>query len=80
MTFQARLQDHIRTLGNINFELCRAFRNQSREADGPFRFVDGEMIEMFLDLDEGRQELVCEGLGPSVEDMRNLIEDLRRMH
>ncbi|KAM0258586.1 hypothetical protein ACHAQJ_003757 [Trichoderma viride] len=80
MTFQSRLQEYISTPGNLSFDLWRAFRNQNREGEGPYRFVDGEMIERFLDLDESKQELVCEGLGPSVEDMRNLIEELRRMH
>ncbi|KHN97019.1 DNA damage-binding protein 1 [Metarhizium album ARSEF 1941] len=80
LTFQSKLQDYIYAPGNISFDLWRAFRNQAREGDGPFRFVDGEMIERFLDLDEAKQELVCEGLGPSVEDMRTMIEELRRMH
>ncbi|OAA48405.1 DNA damage-binding protein 1 [Metarhizium rileyi] len=80
LTFQSRLQDYIYAPGNVSFSLWRAFRNKAREGDGPFRFVDGEMIERFLDLDEAKQELVCEGLGPSVEDMRNMIEELRRMH
>ncbi|KAL7819855.1 mono-functional DNA-alkylating methyl methanesulfonate N-term domain-containing protein [Trichoderma gracile] len=80
MTFQSRLQGFIQTPGNLSFDLWRAFRNQAREGESPYRFVDGEMIERFLDLDESQQELVCEGLGPNVEDMRNLIEELRRMH
>ena len=80
LNFQTRLQDYIHAPGNISFEVWRAFRNESRDAEGPFRFIDGEMIERFLDIDEGKQELVCEGLGPSVEDMRNIIEELRRMH
>ncbi|KAH6608537.1 dna damage-binding 1 [Trichoderma cornu-damae] len=80
MTFQSRLQEHISTPGNLSFDLWRAFRNQAREGEGPYRFVDGEMIERFLDLDENLQQLVCEGLGPSVEDMRNIVEELRRMH
>ncbi|POR38059.1 DNA damage-binding protein 1a [Tolypocladium paradoxum] len=80
MTFQTRLQEYIYAPGNIAFDLWRAFRNQTREGEGPYRFVDGEMMEKFLDLDEEKQELVCDGLGPSVEDMRNVIEELRRMH
>ncbi|OAQ87918.1 UV-damaged DNA binding protein [Purpureocillium lilacinum] len=80
LTFQAKLQDYIYAPGNISFDLWRAFRNQSREGEGPYRFVDGEMIERFLDLDEGKQELLCEELGPSTEEMRNIIEELRRMH
>lgn len=80
MNFQSRLQEYVLALGNIDFSRWRAFRNQNREAEGPFRFIDGEMVERFLDLDEGKQQLVCEGLGPSVEDMRNIIEELRRLH
>lgn len=28
----------------------RAFRNEVRDMDEPFRFVDGELVERFLDL------------------------------
>ncbi|CAG7564067.1 unnamed protein product [Fusarium equiseti] len=80
MTFQSRMEEYIHVPGNVEFKLWRSFRNDNRESEGPFRFVDGEMIERFLDMDEGKQELICEGLGPSVEDVRNLIEELRRMH
>ncbi|KAF5678820.1 dna damage-binding 1 [Fusarium heterosporum] len=80
MTFQSKMEEYIRAPGNIEFKLWRSFRNDNRESEGPYRFVDGEMVERFLDMDEGKQELVCEGLDSSVEDMRNLIEELRRMH
>lgn len=80
LNFQSQLKNFISVPGNLDFDVWRAFRDQTREAEGPFRVVDGEMVERFLDLDEGKQELVCEGLGPSVEDMRNMIEELRRMH
>lgn len=80
MTFQSRLEPHIRASGNIDFSVWRAFRNEVKESEGPYRFIDGEMVERFLDMDEGTQELVCKGLGPTVEDMRNMIEELRRMH
>ncbi|KAL2760191.1 hypothetical protein ACRALDRAFT_1073846 [Sodiomyces alcalophilus JCM 7366] len=62
------------------FNSWRGFRNAKRAADAPFRFVDGEFIERFLDLNEVRQEEVVEGLGPSVEAVRNMVEELRRMH
>lgn len=80
MTFQQKLQEYVHALGGIEFNHWRAFRNETREGESPYRFIDGEMVERFLDLDEGKQELVCEGLGPSVEDMRNIIEELRRIH
>ncbi|KAK4237342.1 hypothetical protein C8A03DRAFT_34715 [Achaetomium macrosporum] len=78
--FQTNLADVIKTAGDIDFRTYRAFRNAEREKDGPFRFIDGELLERFLDVDEATQEAVCKGLGPTVEDMRNLVEELRRMH
>jgi DNA damage-binding protein 1 len=70
----------VHAVGGISFDGYRAFRNAEREAEKPFRFVDGELLERFLDVDEETQRVVCEGLGPSVEDMRNLVEELKRMH
>lgn len=80
MTFQTRMEDYIHAPGNIEFKIWRSLHNYARESEGPYRFIDGEMVERFLDMDEGKQELVCEGLGPSVEDMRNMVEELRRLH
>ncbi|KAI1131340.1 mono-functional DNA-alkylating methyl methanesulfonate N-term-domain-containing protein [Nemania abortiva] len=80
MRFQGKLADVVETTGNIDFIKYRSFRNEERESDGPFRFVDGELLERFLDLDEGQQETICEGLGPNAEAMRNMVEELKRMH
>ncbi|EOO01065.1 putative dna damage-binding protein 1 protein [Phaeoacremonium minimum UCRPA7] len=80
MRFQAKLTTMVKTPGNIDFKSYRAFRNAEREGDGPFRFLDGELLERFLDVDEEIQEEICRGLGPSVENMRNIVEELKRMH
>ncbi|KAI0175831.1 mono-functional DNA-alkylating methyl methanesulfonate N-term-domain-containing protein [Hypoxylon sp. FL1284] len=78
--FQTRLSDVVETLGGIFFTRYRSFRTEGRESEGPFRFIDGEFLERFLDIDEARQAEVCEGLGPDIEAMRNLVEELKRMH
>ncbi|KAI0200011.1 mono-functional DNA-alkylating methyl methanesulfonate N-term-domain-containing protein [Astrocystis sublimbata] len=78
--FQTKLADVVETTGSIEFSKYRSFRNEERESDGPFRFIDGELIERFLDLDESHQETICQGLGPNAEAMRNLVEELKRMH
>lgn len=80
MNLQSNLVNEVKALGGISFNYWRAFRNESRAGETPFRFVDGEMVERFLDLDEDTQAKVCKDLGPSVEDMRNIIEELRRLH
>ncbi|KAI0380135.1 mono-functional DNA-alkylating methyl methanesulfonate N-term-domain-containing protein [Hypomontagnella monticulosa] len=78
--FQNKLAEAVETTGNILFSRYRSFRNEERESEGPFRFIDGEFLERFLDIDEKTQAEICAGLGPDVEDMRNLIEELKRIH
>lgn len=68
------------TLGDVKFEEWRAYRTDVRDNDGPYRFIDGELLERFLDMSEEMQAEVCEGLGPSIENMRNIVEELRRLH
>lgn len=70
----------VRTLGDLEFAQYRSFKSDNVEHDAPYRFVDGELIERFLDLDDAAQELVCNGLGPTVEDVRNMVEELKRLH
>jgi DNA damage-binding protein 1 len=80
LRFQDKLAAVIKTAGGIEHRTYRAFRNAERESDRPYRFVDGELLERYLDQDEETQKEICQGLGPSVEDMRNTVEELRRMH
>ena len=44
------------------------------------RFVDGEFVERFLDQSEEVQAKAIEGLGVELEEVRGLIEGLRRLH
>lgn len=71
---------YIETAQGLDFNIWRSFANHHTEEGAPFRFLDGEMLERFLDLSGSTQEEVCEGLGPSAEEFRNIIEELRRLH
>ena len=58
-----------------------------REAEEPYRFVDGELVERFLDCSDSVQEEMCKGLGAGtegkevdVEEIRAIVEGLRRLH
>jgi DNA damage-binding protein 1 len=66
--------------GDMEFAKYRAFKNQVREEDEPMRFVDGELIERFLDIGEDVQRKAIEELGVELEDVRGLVEGLRRLH
>jgi len=80
LRFHAKLESMVASPGNISFRRYRGFRNAERESEEPSRFLDGELLERFLDVDVALQTEICEGLGPSVEDMRNIVEALRRTH
>lgn len=80
MTLQANLASFIQTPGDVPFMKYRAFKNQVREADEPYRFVDGELIERFLDLEDDLQTKAVEGLDIGVEEVKGLVEGLRRLH
>ena len=80
MRLQGRIAKRVKTLGDVEFDRWRSFKTPGEEHEEPFRFVDGELIERFLDMDEHVQESVCMGLGPGVEDVRNLVEELKRLH
>lgn len=66
--------------GNLDFNKYRSYISATRETSEPFRFVDGELIERFLDLEVEVQEHVAEGLGVKAEDLRGMVEGLRRLH
>lgn len=79
-----QLQDNlaacISSPGEIEFNRYRSFKNQVREQEEPLRFVDGELIERFLDADAEVQEKAVKGLDVGVEAVKELVEGLRRLH
>ena len=86
MRLQAALAPFVSSLGDVPFNTYRAFKSQVREAEEPYRFVDGELIEGFLNLREELQEKVVGGLGEvgveagGLEGVRELVEGLKRLH
>jgi len=81
---QTALAEIVRAPGDVPFANFRGFRSEVREAgdEGPSRFVDGELVERFLDLGEAVQESVIKALpegAPGVEEVRGIVEGLRRM-
>ena len=80
MRLQGNIARFVQSPGYAPFNKYRAFKNEVREAEEPFRFVDGELVESFLECTSSMQEEMCEGLDVDVEEVRVLIESLRRMH
>lgn len=80
ITLQSNLGTLVAAPGDMEFAKYRAVKNQVREEEEPMRFVDGELIERFLDCGEDVQVRAIEGLGVGLEEVRGLVEGLRRLH
>lgn len=83
VSLMINLQDELAKLvqspGGVPFQAFRAVRTTIREGEGPVRFVDGELVEQFLGLDEETQRHVARGLNADAEELRVLVEGLRRL-
>jgi DNA damage-binding protein 1 len=82
MRLQQAVSARTKGLGYMPWAKYRAFKTEVREADEPFRFVDGELVEGFLDFTpEEMEELVQElGEGLEVETVKAMVEALKRLH
>jgi DNA damage-binding protein 1 len=81
---QNKMAEMVKSPGDVPFSKFRGFRNQVRDMgdEGPSRFVDGELIERFLDAPVEVQEEVVRELpgGIGLEEVKGMVEGLRRIH
>ncbi|KAI9052890.1 hypothetical protein LZ554_003162 [Drepanopeziza brunnea f. sp. 'monogermtubi'] len=80
MRLQDKITQCVDTLGWLDFKTYRSFKSAERTTEEPYRFVDGELIERFLDESEDVQQQICEGLGYTVEAIRDVVENLKLLH
>ncbi|KAI9840202.1 MAG: hypothetical protein M1838_004177 [Thelocarpon superellum] len=80
MRLQGNIARYVDNLGHLPFNKYRAYKSSVRYAEEPFRFVDGALIEQFLDCDEAMQEQMVSGLGIDAVDVRAMVEGLKRLH
>ncbi|KAL4912301.1 mono-functional DNA-alkylating methyl methanesulfonate N-term-domain-containing protein [Aspergillus aurantiobrunneus] len=80
MCLQATMASRVDSLGGISFNDFRAFRTMTRQATEPYRFVDGELIERFLTCEPAVQKEIVDMVGKNVEEVKVLVEALRRLH
>ena len=87
MELQRAIAKYVLGLGDVPFMKYRAYKSAVREEDEPMRFVDGEVVELFLDVGEEVQKKVLEEMQVSmgnekamdVEGVRTIVERLRRL-
>ena len=76
---QGVLQGVIQGVGGLSHAEWRSFVNERKSASAR-GFVDGDLIEAFLDLKRGRMEEVARLMGMGVEEVCRRVEELARLH
>ncbi|QQP55147.1 Uncharacterized protein FKW44_008243, partial [Caligus rogercresseyi] len=87
---QNRLTKVIKTVGKVEHKYWRSFSNE-RKTEPMEGFVDGDLIETFLDLGRDKMSEVTAGLQitdpntgnkseATVDDIIKIVEDLTRIH
>ncbi|XP_050293342.1 DNA damage-binding protein 1 [Anthonomus grandis grandis] len=76
---QTKLSTTIRSVGQITHQSWRAFHTdiKTEHSEG---FIDGDLIESFLDLSPDKMKEVADGIGVTVEHLIKTVEDLTRIH
>ncbi|KAI5806768.1 mono-functional DNA-alkylating methyl methanesulfonate N-term-domain-containing protein [Peziza echinospora] len=64
MKLQANLARYVKGVGDLEFMRFRAFESRERTGDEPFRIVDGDFLERFLELPEEVMVKVVSGGEP----------------
>ena len=80
MQLQSNLSEHVQSPGGADFNAYRAYKSQVRREAAPQRFVDGELVERFLELPEHLKDEVATGTGMDAEGLTSLIEGLQALH
>lgn len=69
----------VKGVGGLSHKRFRRFINERRNVEA-HNFLDGDLIESFLDLKRDKMCEVSGLVGVSVEDLCKTIEDLSRLH
>ncbi|KAJ3309225.1 DNA damage-binding protein 1a [Boothiomyces sp. JEL0838] len=67
------------TIGNLSHDRFREFENQKlcTKKEG---FIDGDLVEAFVDLDNEMKEKVAQEVGQPVQELTKIVQDLARIH
>jgi len=72
---QQQITKVIKGVGGFRHDQWRAFANERKVVDAK-NFIDGDLIESFLDLKRDKMEEVAKGLQTTVEDLVKHIQSL----
>lgn len=76
---QTNLRKVIKGVGGLSHEQWRSFYNEKKTADAK-NFLDGDLIESFLDLSRAKMDEVSKSMSVPVEELMKRVEELTRLH
>ncbi|KAL9404002.1 hypothetical protein Peur_000974 [Populus x canadensis] len=76
---QSNLRKVIKGVGGLSHEQWRSFNNEKKTVDAK-NFLDGDLIESFLDLSRSRMDEISNAMEISVEELCKRVEELTRLH
>jgi len=80
MRLQANMAEMLETVGGLGFNEWRGFKTLVRACEEPNRFVDGDLLERFLECGPELQGRIVQGLGTTKDEVKALVEGLKRLH
>ncbi|GAU35905.1 hypothetical protein TSUD_69380 [Trifolium subterraneum] len=76
---QSSLRKVIKGVGGLSHEQWRSFNNEKKTVEAR-NFLDGDLIESFLDLNRNKMDEVSQAMDVSVEELAKRVEELTRLH
>ncbi|KAI4365220.1 hypothetical protein MLD38_021226 [Melastoma candidum] len=76
---QSNLRKVIKGVGGLSHDQWRSFNNEKKMVDAR-NFLDGDLIESFLDLTRGKMDEISRTMGVTVEELCKRVEELTRLH
>lgn len=76
---QTTLRKVIKGVGGLSHEQWRSFYNEKKTVECK-NFLDGDLIESFLDLSRNRMEEISKAMNVPVEELMKRVEELTRLH
>nr|XP_034896823.1 DNA damage-binding protein 1-like [Populus alba] len=75
---QSNLRKVIKGVGGLSHEQWRSFNNEKKTIDAK-NFLDGDLIETFLDLNQSWMEEIGKTMNTTVEELYERVEELARL-
>ncbi|CAH9076420.1 unnamed protein product [Cuscuta epithymum] len=76
---QTNLRKVIKGVGGLSHEQWRSFYTEKKTTDSK-NFLDGDLIESFLDLSRVRMEEISKAMDVPVDELMKRVEELTRLH